>query len=241
MGLVSVLLALSLVAPLWSTRMEAPQYRGDEALSVSVYAGRVTGDVGEIETLNQYVGVHLPLDAPELRASSWALGAVWMLALLALTVPSRQRTKVVAILFVALLLGAAAGGSLLQYRLYQMGHVRGDAILEGVPNFTPPVLGTTQIANFTATMSLGLGGWAYLAALVLTGWAIFGPRRQQETRALICAPQESVLSTAAGPHATPLLSAPSLHARELPRADGSPSGDSAPAGGLRTPPRRLTP
>ena len=193
LALVAALLALALIAPLWSTRMEAPQYRNEEALSVKVYAGRISGDVEEVQTLNQYVGVHLPLDTPELKASPWGLGVLLILALATLAVPSAHRPKLAGVLFAALLLGAVGGGSLLQYRLYQMGHVRDHAILEGVPDFTPPLLGTAKIANFTATMSLGLGGWAYVAALVLTGWAIFGENRQG-TEASRGAPRTSVLA-----------------------------------------------
>jgi hypothetical protein len=48
-----------------------------------------------------------------------------------------------------------------------------------VPDFTPPILGSAKIANFTATMSLGAGGWAYFGALLLVGWAA---RRPQAAR-----------------------------------------------------------
>ncbi len=177
----AVLLAATLALPLWSTRMEAPQYKGDEALEVHVYAGRVHGDIGEIELLNQYVGVHLPLDTPELRAAPWVLGAFLMVALVALALPvtARRRTALgLCILMVAVLIG---GGALLQYRLYQMGHGRGTTIMVGVPDFTPPLLGSKKIANFTAHMSLGTGAWAYLGALILSGWSSRRPPANRET------------------------------------------------------------
>lgn len=167
----AVLLAATLALPLWSTRMEAPQYKGDEALEVHVYAGRVHGDIHEIELLNQYVGVHLPLDTPELAAAPWVLGAFLATTLLALAlpVPARRRTSLALCLLMVLVL--AGGGALLQYRLYQMGHNRTPTIMQGVPDFTPPLLGSRKIANFTARMSLGSGAWAYLGALFLAAWS----------------------------------------------------------------------
>jgi len=179
LGAATVLLAISLLAPLWITRMEAPQYRGEEILEVRVSAGRVEGDIHEIDLLNQYVGVHLPLDTPELQASPWLLGGLLALTLLGVVLaPGRQRA-VTWVLLVGMLLMAVGGFGLLQYRLWQMGHIRDKSIFVGVPDFTPPVLGSKKIANFTVYMSLGLGGWAYGLALVLVGATAWSssPRR----------------------------------------------------------------
>lgn len=174
LGAVAGLLAVSLLAPLWITRMEAPQYRGEEILEVRVSAGRVDGDIHEIELLNQYVGVHLPLDTPELRASPWLLGGLLACALAgAVLAPGRHRA-VTWLLLGAMVLMSVGGLGLLQYRLWQMGHVRDKSIFVGVPDFTPPVLGSKKIANFTVYMSLGSGGWAFGLALVLvsaTAWS----------------------------------------------------------------------
>lgn len=175
----AVLLAVSLVAPLWVTRMEAPQYRGEEALQVRVYAGRVTGDIHEINLLNQYVGVHLPLDTPELHGAAWMLGVLLALALAGTALPAPRRRRALARTLLGTMLVVAAGGfALLQYRLWQMGHVRERSALVGVPDFTPPVIGSEQIANFTAHMSIGWGGWAYAAALLLVAWVAWSSRRQ---------------------------------------------------------------
>lgn len=174
-----VLLAATLVLPLWSTRMEAPQYRNEEALRVAVYAGRVKGDVSEIETLNQYVGVSLPLDTPELHATPWILGGLLVATLLVGFLPSRSRIPASLLLALAMLGAALAGGALLQYRLYEMGHVRTPTILEGVPDFTPPILGSAKIANFTVHMSLGAGGWCYGLALLSVVMAFLRARGEK--------------------------------------------------------------
>jgi copper chaperone NosL len=169
LGAAALLLTVSLFAPLWITRMEAPQYRGEEILEVRVSAGRVEGDIHEIDLLNQYVGVHLPLDTPELGAAPWWLGGLLTLALAGVLLASGRQRAVTWVLLAAMLLTAVGGLGLLQYRLWEMGHVRDKSIFEGVPDFTPPVLGSKKIANFTVYMSLGIGGWAYALALVLVG------------------------------------------------------------------------
>jgi len=61
------LLVLSLTLPLWHLRMEAPQYRDEEALKVAVYPHALRGDLNEIRVLNQYIGVHIPAQLPQLR------------------------------------------------------------------------------------------------------------------------------------------------------------------------------
>jgi hypothetical protein len=167
----SVLLLAALFVPLWMTRMEAPQYRGEEALRVKVFAGRVTGDIREIELLNSYVGVHLPLDTPEMKATPWVLGGLCLLSLIVLLVPLRRRGSAALGLSLLMIVVGVAGAGVLQYRLYQLGHERTHSVMARVPDFTPFVIGSQKIANFTATMSIGPGGWCYLAALILLAWS----------------------------------------------------------------------
>jgi len=159
------LLGSAMVLPLWSTRMEAPQYKNDEVLEVRVYAGRVEGDLHEIDLLNQYVGVHLPLDTPELMAAPWVIGALLVLGLVSLALQDGARARIALVLCLSLGLILVGGGALLQYRLFRMGHDRTPSIMARVPDFTPPLLGSKKIANFTAHMSLGLGAWALVGAL----------------------------------------------------------------------------
>jgi hypothetical protein len=173
-----LLLAMSLWLPLWSTRMEAPQYRGDEALTVQLYATAVAGNVKEIETLNQYIGVRLPLDAPELRAVPWALGTLCLLAWLSALAPPRMQRQAAGTLLGLMLATMLTAASLAQYRLYALGHHRGHTPLARVPDFTPPILGSLQIENFHVHMSIGLGGWAFLGALAATAAVVLSRRRR---------------------------------------------------------------
>ena len=67
------LLLASLKQPLWQMRMEAPQYQNEEALKVRVYPQGMHGDLGEINVLNQYIGVHVPATLPQFN---WLPGAL---------------------------------------------------------------------------------------------------------------------------------------------------------------------
>src|SRR6185312_1386628 len=49
------LLVASLRLPLWHMRMEAPQYKDQEALKVFVLPGSLHGDLNEIKVLNKYI------------------------------------------------------------------------------------------------------------------------------------------------------------------------------------------
>ncbi|MFQ5720270.1 MAG: hypothetical protein ACE5IK_12045 [Acidobacteriota bacterium] len=166
-------LAVTLVAPLWRTRMVAPQYRGDEALKVDVYAGRVVGDLAEIQTLNQYIGVHLPLDTPELRATPWVLGALLLLAVLWALVPPTWYRPAAAVLLTGMVLAAALATFALEKRLYEIGHDRDRGVFARVDDFTPPIIGSRKIANFVVSTMPQVGAWAFVAAAGLAGWGAF--------------------------------------------------------------------
>jgi hypothetical protein len=173
----ALLLAAALWLPLWSTRMESPQYHGEEALEVEVYAGSIEGDVREIDNLNQYIGVRLPLELPELVAGPWAFAAFVALAAVGLALPARAQRRAAAMLLALMIALLVAAGALAQYRLYRLGHDRGDTVLERVEDFTPPILGSVKIQNFVVRTGLGLGGWTYLAAIALLAGGLLWTRR----------------------------------------------------------------
>ena len=74
--------AAALILPLWGFAMSAPQYP-DETLHLQVQRSGIVGDVHEVETLQQYVGVRFPNDMPELRWATRAIAAVALLLLAA--------------------------------------------------------------------------------------------------------------------------------------------------------------
>jgi copper chaperone NosL len=175
----AALLIGSLKLPLWQIRLEAPQYRGEEALRVAVHPNAMRGDLKELTTLNKYIGVHVPPTLPQFK---WLPGAILSAAILGLitcgvgrAIRSAARFIIPAALAVAL--GVAAVQANKQMR--DIGHHRDHKTpLVGVQDFTPPFLGKTKIAQFEVTSTLGLGAWLIGAAMALqTTTAFLGRRR----------------------------------------------------------------
>lgn len=168
----ALLAAGSLLAPLWGFRMSAPQYPG-EALHLRVTPRAIRGDVGEVTTLQQYIGVHFPTHVPELR---WVTGVILALSgLLALAALSgsgaggRAARWAAAATFLIFLAGCAA---VLQKRLYDVGHHRDPrAPIRAIRDFTPPVVGPVRVGNFTVWSYPHAGGvlLALAGALALLG------------------------------------------------------------------------
>ena len=165
----AALTAASLALPLWSFTMSAPQYP-DESLHLQVARTGLQGDIGEIGTLQKYIGVHFPSDLPELRWATRAIAALAALLLLAaFTRPAgigrAFRLSCAGVLTVFLVLSAAA----VQIRLYHVGHDRdANAPIRQMRDFTPPLVGPARVANFTVWSFPHAGGLCLLGAWALS-------------------------------------------------------------------------
>jgi len=166
----AALTAASLALPLWGVRMTAPQYP-DEPLVLHVDRHGIGGDVQEVETLQQYIGVRFPQRMPEL---AWlpvpvlTLTALLLAGAVAGRGPAARALRATTIGLFVLFLAAAAG--LVQKRLYDVGHDRDpNAPIKAVKTFTPPLVGPTKVGNFTVWSFPHVGGVALVAALVLAG------------------------------------------------------------------------
>lgn len=179
----SVLLYLSLQLPLWQMRMEAPQYRDEEALRVAVFASGFKGDLQELAVLNQYIGVHVPETLPQFGwLPTVVLGAAGASVVAGLLRGIVRRT---ALVLVIAGLSGAMGYAMLQARtqMYDIGHKRDQkTILAGVKDFTPPLLGSTRIAQFSVTSKLGTGAGLIGGSVLLLGAAAWiSGRKTQRT------------------------------------------------------------
>jgi hypothetical protein len=174
----AALTAAALLLPLWGFSMSAPQYP-DETLHLRVTTRGISGDVQEVETLQQYIGVRFPVDLPELRAAVRAIAALTALfavaALVTASGAGRAYRVACAVLMLAFVAASAAG---VQRRLYEVGHVRDPhAPIRAVKDFTPPLVGPVKVGNFTVWSYPHLGGLALLAAAALTVSGSVGSRK----------------------------------------------------------------
>ncbi|WP_265109726.1 hypothetical protein [Halosolutus halophilus] len=177
------LFLLALTMPVWRIVLTAPQYM--DPLVVELYAyPRLGGDFGEVHALNKYVGFYYPdpvyvdpnYDVHEkaVAVPEWVLGPVVFVglaaasAVVALLPAGRTLRRGLTALVAGTIAIFGAMLAIVQYRLYQAGHsLDPDAPLSGVEGFTPPVLGTYEVANISGNAWFGPGGYATVVAVGL--------------------------------------------------------------------------
>lgn len=173
----AALVAVAAWLPYWGFVMSAPQYP-DESLMLQVSHTGIEGDVHEVETLQQYIGVRFPKHLPEL---DWLPLAMVVLAIVLAVagfagpgVTGRVVRWSSIALFAALLIVSAM---VVQRHLYSVGHDRDHhAPITAVKDFTPRLLGPTKVGNFTVWSFPHVGGMALVAAMTL---AVAGAARRR--------------------------------------------------------------
>jgi hypothetical protein len=171
----ALLLVVSLLLPYWVLRMSAPQF--PEGLTISAYVNRLAGDVVELEGLNHYVGLD-SFESGAVFERSIAIFAVVVLAGLlvgALLIHSRW---VVAFVFPALVFPLAFILDL-QYWLWRFGHNLDTTapLANAVGEFTPPIFGPAEIAQFDTWALPGFGLILAVIASVLVAAGLYYHRK----------------------------------------------------------------
>ena len=167
------MLAVVFLVPVWRISLLAPQY--PEGLGMLIRINTITGvkpaDLNNINGLNHYIGMKeiVPESIPVLHVMPIVLAGLIVLGLLAALIGRRWAGWSWLGVFAA----AGAAGLVEFYRWsYDYGHnLAADAIIK-VPGMTyqPPMLGSKQLLNFTATSWPDIGGWIAAAAF-LVGFA----------------------------------------------------------------------
>jgi hypothetical protein len=163
-----LLLGLVYFFPLWHISLKAPQY--PEGLGLLISVNKITGaspqDLNSINNLNHYIGMKKiqPDDIPELRYMPWLLLGLMVTGAVAAAAGRRWMLRFWVVTFA---LGAAAGLADFYKWGYDYGHNLDPQAIIKVPGMTyqPPVIGTRQLLNFSATSWPALGGWAAILAL----------------------------------------------------------------------------
>jgi copper chaperone NosL len=181
-GIGALLLGALYVVPLWSIQLFAPQY--PEGLGLRIRLTTVVGDrptdLATINGLNHYIGMRPiePGSIPELRYFPIVVLILILLGAAAAVFASRR-------LLVGWLVGLAAFGAtgLIDFWRwsYDYGHnLDVEHAIIKVPGMTyqPPIIGTKQLLNFSASSWPAAGAWIALAAFLLgvVAWYIAIPR-----------------------------------------------------------------
>ena len=175
-ALAALLLLVVYVAPLWNIRLIAPQY--PEGLGMHIRVNTVTGvkpmDIDNINGLNHYIGMKTihPDTIPELRYMPWIVAALIAGGLIT-ALAARRR---VLVLWGVLYLAVAVVGLIDFWKWeYDYGHNLDmtQAIIK-IPgmSYQPPLIGSKQLLNFTASAWPGIGGWAAGLSLGLVAVAV---------------------------------------------------------------------
>lgn len=174
-GVSALLLMGSFFAPLWKIELHAPQY--PEGIGMLIRIDTLTGikpaDIDNLNGLNHYIGMKTitPDVFPALRIMPWVAGGlIGMAILVALT-----GLRVALLAWLVAMASAGAAGFAEFYRwTYDYGHdLAPDAIIK-VPgmSYQPPILGSKQLLNFTATSWPDIGGWLAFAAFMVGVFAL---------------------------------------------------------------------
>ncbi|MFT4921452.1 MAG: hypothetical protein ACI8XM_000649 [Haloarculaceae archaeon] len=180
----AVLFAAAVLFPMWEISVSAVQYP-DTILNVKLYAyPHISGDYGELASLNKYIGFYYPdpvfvepnwavheraVDVPE-----WSIGTVGFVGVastgafvaIAPTVEKLKRGLKWQFLGTVAVFGIMLAD--IQYRLWQAGHTLDpDAPVMGIGGFTPPIWGKYAVANITSVSRLSTGGYMSVVAVGL--------------------------------------------------------------------------
>ncbi len=161
----ALLLLLSIFLPYWQMTLLAPQYPG--GLHITAYVNELTGDVGEIDGLNHYIGMR-PLNEAakfERSISVFAIGALALLVIAAVFI----HTRWVVLLVLPAILMPIAFLLDLQYWLRDFGLNLDEtaALSSAIDPFVPQVLGRGMIAQFETVANPGVGLWLAIIASIL--------------------------------------------------------------------------
>ncbi|MEQ1665195.1 MAG: hypothetical protein ABL927_07470 [Bdellovibrionales bacterium] len=166
----AALLSLTYFFPLWKIGLTAPQY--PEGLNLNIHLSKVTGDLGNINILNHYIGMHkiIPEEIPELRIFIWIFSALIITAIVAALFNKRWMLYGWTAIFLVFSLIALVDFYNWEYKYGHELNPDAAIIMEG-ETYQPPLIGTKDIMNITATSWPGLGGMGHMAALILVLFA----------------------------------------------------------------------
>lgn len=158
------LLMVSLLLPYWILNLKAPQF--PDGLQVRAYVNRLEGDVGELEGLNHYVGLRPFEDGAVLERAVAVISVIVLVCLLVAALLIHTRWVLV-LVFPGLVFPFVFIADL-QYWLWSYGNNLDSRapFADAVGEFTPPVFGPAEIAQFD---TLALPGLGLVLAFVASG------------------------------------------------------------------------
>lgn len=160
---------LSYWTPLWTIRLEAPQY--PNGISVAIYSYKIVGghngqDINEINELNHYIGMR-KLDRSEFVDLDWIPFVFGVLVLLTLRQAALGDLRGLVDLVALTVYVSVFAFARYILQLYTFGHNLDPSAPVKIAPFMPVILGKKQLANFTTYGLPGTG--SFLLAIFTIG------------------------------------------------------------------------
>ena len=160
-------LAISTFLPYWKMRLNAPQY--PSGLFVTVYVNHMEGDVAEIDGLNHYIGMRPLGEAAKIERAIAPIAMV-VIGLMIIGVAFIHSRWLAVFAIPAMTFPFVFIADLWVWLWYYGNNLDPTAPLSSsIKPFTPAVLGTGYVGQFSTTAVLQAGWYLALAAAILAG------------------------------------------------------------------------
>lgn len=178
----AVLLVASIFLPYWRMRLNAPQY--PQGLYVTVYINHLSGDIREIDTLNHYIGM-APLENAAQIERSLAPIALGVIVMMIISLAFIHRTWAFILALPAIGFPFVFLADMWVWLWYYGNHLDPTAPLSSsIKPFTPAILGTGHVGQFSTTAWVMPGWYLALLASVLACVALWLRRQAQRAAAV---------------------------------------------------------
>lgn len=160
-------LAISTFLPYWRMRLNAPQY--PSGLFVTVYVNHMEGDVAEIDGLNHYIGMRPLGEAAKIERAIAPIAMV-VIGLMIIGVAFIHSKWLAVFAIPAMTFPFVFIADLWVWLWYYGNNLDPKAPLSSaIKPFTPAVLGTGHVGQFSTTAVLQAGWYLALTAAILAG------------------------------------------------------------------------
>lgn len=171
----AALLVVSIFLPFWRMRLNAPQYPG--GLHVTVFVTHMTGDVAEIDGLNHYIGM-APLGEAAQIERSLAPIALAVIVLMVVGVAFIHSKWFAVFAIPTMTFPFVFLADMWIWLWYYGNHLDPTAPLSSsIKPFTPTILGTGYVGQFSTNAWLLPGWYLALIAAILAGVGLHYRRR----------------------------------------------------------------
>lgn len=156
-----LVITLSLIVvyfvPLWNIALEAPQY--PEGLGMQIWLSKITGDLRTINGLNHYIGMKTiqPDSIQELKYMPLIIGFIILVGFIVFLF--NKKSLLLSWIILIIITGTIGMYDFWNWE-YDYGHNLDPTAAIIVPgmNYQPPLIGSKQLLNFTATSMPDIGG-----------------------------------------------------------------------------------